>query len=162
MLNPILNEISTNESPTQSPKKIQNQIKIQPPYINLYLQKLKIEEKNFYLDDISCDKKERDEKNKEGENSVNDRRIDYNENRKKSDKNDKNGILLDFDFLVGEFLDKIILGKNISSLKENMKKKVDIHKRKNFTKIKTIITKTNNEQNSKLYFILISNSIFIL
>ena len=61
MLNPILNEISTNESPTQSPKKIQNQIKIQPPYINLYLQKLKIEKKNFYLDDISCDKKERDE-----------------------------------------------------------------------------------------------------
>ena len=119
MLNPILNEISTNESPTQSPKKIQNQIKIQPPYINLYLQKLKSEKKNFYLDDISCDKKEINEKNKEGENSVNDRRIDYNENRKKSDKNDKNGILLDFDFLVGEFLDKIILGKNISSLKEN-------------------------------------------
>ena len=53
MLNPILNEISTNESPTQSPKKIQNQIKIQPPYINLYLQKLKTEENTFCLEEIS-------------------------------------------------------------------------------------------------------------
>ena len=135
MLNPNPIEISTNESPAQSPKRIQNENKFTAPYINIYLQKLKTEKK-----------KEKEEKNKKGENSENDKIENNNENGKRNDKSDKTRILLDFDFLVGEFLDKIIFGKNKNNTflkKENKTKKVDIIKRKKFTKIKTPILKLN-------------------
>ena len=151
MLNPNLYEISTIESPTQSPKKIQKQSNILPQNMNLVLQKLKTEKKNFFPTVVG-NKKEKEEKHKIGENILNEGKIEITSNAKKAEKNDKNGILLDFDFLVGEFLDKIILGKNILSLKEN-KKKVDIRKRKKFTKIKGFYSKINNEQKSKFSLI---------
>lgn len=152
MLNPNLYEISTIESPAQSPKKIQKQSNILPQNMNLVLQKLKTEKKNFFPAVVGGNKKEKEEKHKIGENILNEGKIEITSNAKKAEKNDKNGILLDFDFLVGEFLDKIILGKNILSLKEN-KKKVDIRKRKKFTKIKGLYSKINNEQKSKFSLI---------
>ena len=152
MLNPNLYEISTIESPTQSPKKIQKQANALPQNMNLFLQKLKTEKKNYFPDVFDKNKKEKDERNKIGVNTLNEKKIEIISNAKKNEKNDKNGLLLDFDFLVGEFLDKIILRKNILSLKEN-KKKVDVRKRKKFTKIKSFISKINKDQKSKLSLI---------
>ena len=148
MLTPYLNEISTVESPTQSPKKIQKLNNILPQNMNLFLQKLKTEKKNYFSNIISVDKKDKDENNKLGEMSLKERRTTIVGNVKKSDKN---GILLDFDFLVGEFLDKIILRNNFSSFKDTKKKKVEIRKRMRFTKIKNLNYNLNKKQKSKLH-----------
>ena len=121
MINSTLNENSTNESPIQSPKKSQ----IQPqninilPNINLSLNK-RVEEKKIFLKNQREFWKNKSIENLKKEENTFFRIKDFeNLNGKQSDNKSN---LLDFDFLVGEILDKINL-KNIDLSVKNKKNK---------------------------------------
>ena len=121
MINSTLNENSTNESPLQSPKKSQ----IQPqninilPNINLSLNK-RVEEKKIFLKNQRELWKNKNIENLKKEENTFFRIKDFeNLNGKQSDNKSN---LLDFDFLVGEILDKINL-KNIDLSAKNKKNK---------------------------------------
>ena len=123
MISSAINEISTNESPAQSPKKVslQTNPNIQLPNFNLNLQKISEEKKIFPQNEIFLGKLRRIEPIKAEENKLFNRRIPKDIIKKQIDKKIS---LLDFDFLVGEILNKIYSkSKNISS---NVKKKKNL------------------------------------
>ena len=123
MISSAINEISTNESPAQSPKKVslQTDPNIQLPNFNLNLQKISEEKKIFPQNEIFLGKLRRIEPIKAEENKLFNRRIPKDIIKKQIDKKIS---LLDFDFLVGEILNKIYSkSKNISS---NVKKKKNL------------------------------------
>ena len=123
MISSAINEISTNESPAQSPKKVslQTNPNIQLPNFNLNLQKISEEKKIFPQNEIFLGKLRRIEPIKAEENKLLNRRIPKDIIKKQIDKKIS---LLDFDFLMGEILNKIYSkSKNISS---NVKKKKNL------------------------------------
>ena len=135
MISSTFNENSTNVSPAQSPRKSKNQISsnILLPNFNLNLQKVSEEKKNFDKNQTNVWRLRNIQTMKEAENSLIKGKINENLINKKIDKKNKNN-LLDFDFLVGEILDKIKLKNNLISSKIKKKKKIGIKRRK---KIKT-------------------------
>lgn len=140
MISSAINEISTNESPAQSPKKVslQTNPNIQLPNFNLNLQKISEEKKIFPQNEIFLGKLRRIEPIKAEENKLFNRRIPKDIIKKQIDKKIS---LLDFDFLVGEILNKIYSkSKNISS---NVKKKKNLG-----TKHKKIIKKAKQDNSN--------------
>lgn len=123
MISSAINEISTNESPAQSPKKVSLQANpnIQLPNFNLNLQKISEEKKIFPQNQIFLGKLRRIEPIKAEENKLLNRRISKDIIKKQIDKKIS---LLDFDFLVGEILNKIYSKSKIIS--SNMKKKKNL------------------------------------
>lgn len=123
MISSAINEISTNESPAQSPKKVslQTNPNIQLPNFNLSLQKISEEKKIFPQNQIFLGKLRRIEPIKAEENKLLNRRISKDIIKKQIDKKIS---LLDFDFLVGEILNKIYSKSKIIS--SNMKKKKNL------------------------------------
>ena len=85
---------------------------------------------------------------KESENSLIKGKINENLINKKIDKKNKNN-LLDFDFLVGEILDKIKLKNNLISSKIKKKKKIGIKRRKKIKTNKIDIDNLPTNQKSK-------------
>ena len=129
MINSTLNENSTNESPIQSPKKCKVQI-----YSNSLLSPIQMKLKKIYEDKNNLIKNKTDflkvrnlESMKEKENPLSEENIDKNTEIK---MNLKKGNLLDFDFLVGEILDKINFKNNLISPKLKKSKKLRNKKRK--------------------------------
>ena len=135
MISSTLNEISTNESPAQSPKKISLLINpnIQLPYFNLNLQKISEEKKIFPQNEIFLGKLRKIETIKAGENKLLNKRIQKDIIKKPIEK--KN-VLLDFDFLVGEILNKIYSKSRIISSNVKKKKKSKMKHKKIIKKIK--------------------------
>ncbi len=123
MISSAINEISTNESPAQSPKKVSLQANpnIQLPNFNLNLQKISEEKKIFPQNQIFLGKLRRIEPIKAEENKLLNRRIPKDIIKKQIDKKIS---LLDFDFLVGEILNKIYSKSKIIS--SNVKKKKNL------------------------------------
>lgn len=123
MISSAINEISTNESPAQSPKKVslQTNPNIQLPNFNLSLQKISEEKKIFPQNQIFLGKLRRIEPIKAEENKLLNRRISKDIIKKQIDKKIS---LLDFDFLVEEILNKIYSKSKIIS--SNMKKKKNL------------------------------------
>ena len=112
MLNPALNENSTNESPIQSPKKSKNKIysnSLLSP-IKMKLQKIYEDKNNFFKNQTDFLKIRKVEITKENENPMSLEKIEENIEIKKIAKKCN---LLDFDFLVGEILDKINFKNNL-------------------------------------------------
>ncbi len=129
MINSTLNENSTNESPIQSPKKCKVQI-----YSNSLLSPIQMKLKKIYEDKNNLIKNKTDflkvrnlESMKEKENPLSEENIDKNTEIK---INLKKGNLLDFDFLVGEILDKINFKNNLIPPKLKKSKKLRNKKRK--------------------------------
>ena len=129
MINSTLNENSTNESPIQSPKKCKVQI-----YSNSLLSPIQMKLKKIYEDKNNLIKNKTDflkvrnlESMKEKENPLSEENIDKNTEIK---MNLKKGNLLDFDFLVGEILDKINFKNNLIPPKLKKSKKLRNKKRK--------------------------------
>ena len=129
MINSTLNENSTNESPIQSPKKCKVQI-----YSNSLLSPIQMKLQKIYEDKNNLIKNKTDflkirnvEAMKEKENPLSEENIDKNTEIK---MNFKKGNLLDFDFLVGEILDKINFKNNFISPKLKKNKKLRNKKRK--------------------------------
>ena len=129
MINSTLNENSTNESPIQSPKKCKVQI-----YSNSLLSPIQMKLKKIYEDKNNLIKNKTDflkvrnlESMKEKENPLSEENIDKNTEIK---MNLKKGNLLDFDFLVGEILDKINFKNNLIQTKKKKSKKLRNKKRK--------------------------------
>jgi hypothetical protein len=157
MISTPFNEISTNESPVQSPRKSKNQISpnILLPNFNLNLQKVSEEKKIFDKNQTNFWKLRNIQTIKESENSLIKGRINENLINKKIDKKNKNN-LLDFDFLVGEILDKINLKNNLNTSKIKKEKKIGIKRRKKVKANKIDIPNLPANQKSKLI-----NKIFI-
>ena len=129
MINSTLNENSTNESPIQSPKKCNVQIysnNLLSP-IKMKLQKIYEDKNNFIKNKTDFLKIRNVETLKEKENPLCEEKIDINTEIKKSSKK---GNLLDFDFLVGEILDKINFKNNLIPPKLKKSKKLRNKKRK--------------------------------
>lgn len=127
MLNPALNENSTNESPIQSPKKSKNKIysnSLLSP-IKMKLQKIYEDKNNFFKNQTDFLKIRKVEITKENENPMSLEKIEENIEIKKIAKKCN---LLDFDFLVGEILDKINFKNNLISTK--LKKNKNIRNKK--------------------------------
>jgi hypothetical protein len=127
MLNPALNENSTNESPIQSPKKCKVQIysnSLLSP-IKMKLQKIYEDKNNFFKNQTDFLKIRKVEITKENENPMSFEKIEENIEIKKIAKKCN---LLDFDFLVGEILDKINFKNNFISTK--LKKSNNIKNKK--------------------------------
>ena len=129
MINSTLNENSTNESQIQSPKKCKVQI-----YSNSLLSPIQMKLKKIYEDKNNLIKNKTDflkvrnlESMKEKENPLSEENIDKNTEIK---MNLKKGNLLDFDFLVGEILDKINFKNNLIPPKLKKSKKLRNKKRK--------------------------------
>ena len=129
MINSTLNENSTNESPIQSPKKCKVQI-----YSNSLLSPIQMKLQKIYEDKNNLVKNKTDflkvrnlESMKEKENPLSEENIDKNTEIK---MNLKKGNLLDFDFLVGEILDKINFKNNLIPPKLKKSKKLRNKKRK--------------------------------
>ena len=129
MINSTLNENSTNESPIQSPKKCKVQI-----YSNSLLSPIQMKLKKIYEDKNNLIKNKTDflkvrnlASMKEKENPLSEENIDKNTEIK---MNLKKGNLLDFDFLVGEILDKINFKNNLIPPKLKKSKKLRNKKRK--------------------------------
>lgn len=127
MLNPALNENSTNESPIQSPKKCKVQI-----YSNSLLSPIKMKLQKIYEDKNNLIKNKTDfleirnvEAMKEKENPLREENIDRNTEIKKDSKKEN---LLDFDFLVGEILDKINFKNNL--IQQKLKKSTKLRNKK--------------------------------
>ena len=135
MISTPFNEISTNVSPAQSPRKSKSQINtnILLPNFNRNMQKVSEEKKIFDKNQTDFWRLRNIQTIKEGENCLIKGKINENLINKKIDKKNKNN-LLDFDFLVGEILDKINLKNNLIKSKIKKKKKARIKQRK---KIKT-------------------------
>ena len=127
MLNPALNENSTNESPIQSPKKSKNKIysnSLLSP-IKMKLQKIYEDKNNFFKNQTDYLKIRKVEITKENENPMSLEKTEENIEIKKIAKKCN---LLDFDFLVGEILDKINFKNNLISTK--LKKSNNIKNKK--------------------------------
>ena len=127
MINSTLNENSTNESPIQSPKKSKNKIysnSLLSP-IKMKLQKIYEDKNNFFKNQTDFLKIRKVEITKENENPMSLEKIEENIEIKKIAKKSN---LLDFDFLVGEILDKINFKNNLISLK--LKKSKNIRNKK--------------------------------
>ena len=127
MINSTLNENSTNESPIQSPKKCKVQI-----YSNSLLSPIQMKLKKIYEDKNNLIKNKTDflkvrnlESMKEKENPLSEENIDKNTEIK---MNLKKGNLLDFDFLVGEILDKINFKNNL--IQQKLKKSTKLRNKK--------------------------------
>ena len=127
MINSTLNENSTNESPIQSPKKCKVQI-----YSNSLLSPIQMKLKKIYEDKNNLIKNKTDflkvrnlESMKEKENPLSEENIDKNTEIK---INLKKGNLLDFDFLVGEILDKINFKNNL--IPPKLKKSIKLRNKK--------------------------------
>ena len=166
MISTPFNEISTNESPVQSPRKSKNQISpnILLPNFNLNLQKVSEEKKIFDKNQTNFWRLRNIQTIKESENSLIKGRINENLINKKIDKKNKNN-LLDFDFLVGEILDKINLKNNLKTSKIKKKKKIGINRRKKIKANKIDIPNLPANQKSKLinknfinYFIFVAET----
>ena len=166
MISTPFNEISTNESPVQSPRKSKNQISsnILLTNFNLNLQKVSEEKKIFDKNQTNFWRLRNIQTIKESENSLIKGRINENLINKKIDKKNKNN-LLDFDFLVGEILDKINLKNNLKTSKIKKKKKIGINRRKKIKANKIDIPNLPANQKSKLinknffnYFIFVAET----
>ena len=166
MISTPFNEISTNESPVQSPRKSKNQISpnILLPNFNLNLQKVSEEKKIFDKNQTNFWRLRNIQTIKKSENSLIKGRINENLINKKIDKKNKNN-LLDFDFLVGEILDKINLKNNLKTSKIKKKKKIGINRRKKIKANKIDIPNLPANQKSKLinknfinYFIFVAET----
>ena len=166
MISTPFNEISTNESPVQSPRKSKNQISsnILLSNFNLNLQKVSEEKKIFDKNQTNFWRLRNIQTIKESENSLIKGRINENLINKKIDKKNKNN-LLDFDFLVGEILDKINLKNNSKTSKIKKKKKIGINRRKKIKANKIDIPNLPANQKSKLinknfinYFIFVAET----
>ena len=127
MINSTLNENSTNESPIQSPKKCKVQI-----YSNSLLSPFKMKLQKIYEDKNNLIKNKTDfleirnvEAMKEKENPLREENIDRNTEIKKDSKKEN---LLDFDFLVGEILDKINFKNNL--IQQKLKKSTKLRNKK--------------------------------
>ena len=127
MINSTLNENSTNESPIQSPKKCKVQI-----YSNSLLSPIKMKLQKIYEDKNNLIKNKTDfleirnvEAMKEKENPLREENIDRNTEIKKDSKKEN---LLDFDFLVGEILDKINFKNNL--IQQKLKKRTKLRNKK--------------------------------
>ena len=127
MINSTLNENSTNESPIQSPKKCKVQI-----YSNSLLSPIKMKLQKIYEDKNNLIKNKKDfleirnvEAMKEKENPLREENIDRNTEIKKDSKKEN---LLDFDFLVGEILDKINFKNNL--IQQKLKKSTKLRNKK--------------------------------
>ena len=127
MINSTLNENSTNESPIQSPKKCKVQI-----YSNSLLSPIKMKLQKIYEDKKNLIKNKTDfleirnvEAMKEKENPLREENIDRNTEIKKDSKKEN---LLDFDFLVGEILDKINFKNNL--IQQKLKKRTKLRNKK--------------------------------
>ena len=127
MINSTLNENSTNESPIQSPKKCKVQI-----YSNSLLSPIKMKLQKIYEDKNNLIKNKTDflkirnvEAMKEKENPLREENIDRNTEIKKDSKKEN---LLDFDFLVGEILDKINFKNNL--IQQKLKKSTKLRNKK--------------------------------
>ena len=148
MLNSILYETSTIESQTQSPKKSKIQISsnIQIPNFNLNLKKISDKKNIFPQKEGFFGKIRKIEAIKESENCLTKERISKNILKKKIDEK---SLLLDYDFLIGEILNKINLKNNLLSAKVKQKKKIGIKKGKSIKKKICIIPSSSDEQKSK-------------
>ena len=137
MISSTINEISTNESPAQSPKKnsLHSNPNIQLPYFNLNLQKISEDKKILPQKEIFLGKLRKIEPIKVEDNKLLNKRIPKAVITKQIDKKIS---LLDFDFLVGEILNKIYSKSKIIS--SNVKKKKNMG-----MKHKKIIKKANPE-----------------
>ena len=148
MISSTLNEFSTNESSLQSPDK-SNFIYYTGsllPQLKLNLQKFS-EKNNLFLKTLpEFSKNKQMEKNKEGEIFMLGTTIYHNLIEKNSDKKSN---LLDFDFLVGEILDKINTKNNMISSKIKKIKKVGIKKGKTIKLKKYETPNRFTEQKSK-------------
>ena len=127
MINSTLNENSTNESPIQSPKKCKVQI-----YSNSLLSPIKMKLQKIYEDKNNLIKNKKNfleirnvEAMKEKENPLREENIDRNTEIKKDSKKEN---LLDFDFLVGEILDKINFKNNL--IQQKLKKSTKLRNKK--------------------------------
>lgn len=156
MLNSNLNEYSTNVSPTQSPKKSTSNLPISEicmSYFNFNSKKNSEEKKIFSQKETFLEKLRKIGDVKLGEKSLIKKKITKDLIKKQIEKKIA---LLDFDFLVGEILNKVINKNNPKSVSSGKKKiKVGLKQKK---------IKKNNEfriqnflegQKSKFYILFI-------
>ena len=148
MISSTLNEFSTNESSLQSPDK-SNLIYYTGsllPQLKLNLQKFSVKNNLFSKTLPEFSRNKQMEKNKEGEIFMLGTTTHHNLIEKNSDKKSN---LLDFDFLVGEILDKINTKNNMISSKIKNSKKVGIKKGKTIKLKKYETSNRFTEQKSK-------------
>ena len=149
MLSSNLNEFSTNVSPTPSPKK-SDSIPISGiymPYFNFNLKKNPEEKTIFSQKETFLEKLKKIGYVKFGEKTSIKSKITKDLIKKQIEKKIA---LLDFDFLVGEILNKVIKKNNVKSVSiEKKKKKVGIKQKKIIKKNKFIIPNLLEEQKSK-------------
>ena len=148
MISSTLNEFSTNESSLQSPDK-SNLIYYTGsllPQLKLNLQKFSVKNNLFSKTLPEFSRNKQMEKNKEGEIFMLGTTTHHNLIEKNSDKKSN---LLDFDFLVGEILDKINTKNNMISSKIKNTKKVGIKKGKTIKLKKYETPNRFTEQKSK-------------
>lgn len=122
MLSPILNFFSTNESTLQSPKKSndKNYSNTLLPRINLNLHNISEELNCFFKEPKDNWRLRNLETTKKPETTMNDEKIHENIIQNNLEKESH---LLDFDFLVGEILDKINFKNKTFNYKTKKKKK---------------------------------------
>ena len=162
MLNSNLNEYSTNVSPTQSPKKSTSNLPISEicmSYFNFNSKKNSEEKKIFSQKETFLEKLRKIGDVKLGEKSLIKKKITKDLIKKQIEKKIA---LLDFDFLVGEILNKVINKNNPKSVSSGKKKiKVGLKQKK---------IKKNNEfripnylegQKSKFYILFIFLILFL-
>ena len=148
MISSTLNEFSTNESSLQSPDKSNFKYYTGSllPQLKLNLQKFSVKNNLFSKTLPEFSRNKQMEKNKEGEIFMLGTTIYHNLIEKNSDKKSN---LLDFDFLVGEILDKINTKNNMISSKIKKIKKVGIKKGKTIKLKKYETPNRFTEQKSK-------------
>ncbi len=153
MLNSNLNEYSTNVSPTQSPKKSNGNLPISDLCIsnfNFNLKKISEEKKFFPQKETFLEKLRKIGDVKLGDKSLIKRKITKDLIKKQIEKQIA---LLDFDFLVGEILNKVINKNNAKSVSSGIKKiKVGIKQKKIKKNNKFIIPNFLEGEKSKIYF----------
>lgn len=152
MLNSNLNEYSTNVSPTQSPKKSIVNLPISDlsmSYFNFNLKKNSEEKKIFSQKETFLEKLRKIGDVKLGEKSLIKRKIAKDLIKKQIEKKIA---LLDFDFLVGEILNKVIKKNNVKSVSSGKKKiKVGVKQKKIKKNNKFSIPNFLEAQKSKKY-----------
>jgi hypothetical protein len=153
MINSIQNEFSTNVSPAQSPKKINNFpiSDISMSYFNFNLKKNPEERKIFLQKETFLEKLRIIGDVKLGEKSLIKRKITKDLIKKQIEKKIA---LLDFDFLVGEILNKVN-NKNNLKLSSIKKKKIKVGKKQKKINKSNRIKVANflGEEKSKFYFL---------
>ena len=150
MLNSNLNEYSTNVSPTQSPKKSIGNLPISDlcmTNFNFSLKKISKEKKIFSQKETFLEKLRKIGDVKLGEKSLIKKKITKDLIKKQIEKKIA---LLDFDFLVGEILNKVINKDNVKSVSNGKKiLKVGIKQKKIAKNNKFIIPNFLEGQKSK-------------